>query len=69
MLFFSGNTLYTFAGAKVNRTISLMCELRVKKNLHYSNFVVRGISPNDVTKILSMPKPTGEELTHICRIV
>ena len=65
MLFFSGNTLYTFAGAKVNRTISLMCELRVKKNLHYNNFVVRGISPNDITKILSMPKPTGEELAAL----
>ena len=65
MLFFSGNTLYTFAGAKVNRAISLMCELRLQKNLHYNNFVVRGISPNDVTRILSMPKPTGEELAAL----
>lgn len=65
MKFFSGNTLYTLAGAKVNRTISLMWELRFKKNLYYNNFMVRGISPNDVTKILSQPKPTGEELAAL----
>ncbi len=65
MKFFSGNTLYTLAGAKVNRTISLMWELRVKKNLYYNNFMVRGISPNDITKVLSQPKPTGEELAAL----
>ena len=65
MKFFSGNTLYTLAGAKVNRTISLMWELRFKKNLYYNNFMVRGISPNDVTKVLSQPKPTGEELAAL----
>ena len=65
MKFFSGNTLYTLAGAKVNRTISLMWELRFKKNLYYNNFMVRGISPNDVTKVLSQAKPTGEELAAL----
>ncbi len=48
MKFFSGNTLYTLAGAKVNRTISLMWKLRFNKNLYYNNFIVRDISPNDI---------------------
>lgn len=65
MKFFSGNTLYTLAGAKVNRTISLMWKLRFKKNLYYNNFMVRGISPADVVKILSQPKPLGEELAAL----
>ena len=62
MKFFSGNTLYTLAGAKVNRTLSLMWKLRLKKDLFYNHLMVSGISPADVVKVLSHPKPSGKEL-------
>jgi hypothetical protein len=60
-----GNTLFTWAGAKVNRTIALMCKLRLDKRLDYTHLYIGGISPADIAHILSQPKPTGEELAAL----
>lgn len=65
MNFFVGNTLFTWAGAKVNRTIALMCKLRLERFLDYNHLFVSGISPQDIAKILSQPKPKGEELAAL----
>ena len=65
MNFFVGHTLFTWAGAKVNRTIALMCKLRLERFLDYNHLFVSGISPQDIAKILSQPKPKGEELAAL----
>ena len=65
MNFFVGTTLFTWAGAKVNRTIALMCRLRLYKYLDYNALYVSDISPRDIAKILSMEKPSGEELAAL----
>ena len=65
MNFFVGNTLFTWAGAKVNRTIALLSKLRLGRFLNYNHLFVSGISSHDIAAILSQPKPGGEELAAL----
>lgn len=59
---YEGQTLFTWAGAKVNRTVALMCKLLLEKNLDYNHLMIHGISPKDISYILSQPKISGDEL-------
>ena len=59
------NSLFTWAGAKVNRTIALICKLRLRKDLDYNYLRIYGITPKDITYILSQPKPKGDELAAL----
>ena len=59
------NSLFTWAGAKVNRTIALMCKLRLRKDLDYNYLRVYGITPKDIAYILSQPKPKGDDLAAL----
>ena len=65
MNFFTGSTLFTWAGTKVNRTIALICKLRLQKSPEYNYIYVGGIYFNDIAKIMSQPKPTAEELAAL----
>lgn len=65
MKFFTGESLFTWAGAKVNRTIALMCKLRVHQAVDYNHIMILGISPKHISEILSQPKPSGEELAAL----
>lgn len=65
MKFYAGNSLFTWAGAKVNRTIALMCKLRLKKNLDYNHLMVYGITPQDIAVILSQKQPNGDDLAAL----
>lgn len=65
MKFYAGNSLFTWAGAKVNRTIALMCKLRLKKNLDYNHLMVYGITPQDIAVILSQKQPSGDDLAAL----
>lgn len=65
MKFYAGNSLFTWAGAKVNRTIALMCKLRLKKNLDYNHLMVYGITPQDIAVILSHKQPSGDDLAAL----
>lgn len=59
------NSLFTWAGAKVNRTIALICKLRLRKDLDYNYLRIYGITPNDIAYILSQPKPKGDDLAAL----
>lgn len=59
------NSLFTWAGAKVNRTIALICKLRLRKDLDYNYLRVYGITPKDIAYILSQPKPKGDDLAAL----
>lgn len=59
------NSLFTWAGAKVNRTIALICKLRLRKGLDYNYLRIYGITPKDITYILSQPKPKGDDLAAL----
>ena len=59
------NSLFTWAGAKVNRTIALMCKLRLRKDLDYNYLRIYGIAPKDIAYILSQPKPKGDDLAAL----
>ena len=65
MRFYAGNTLFTWAGAKVNRTIVLMCKLKFQKNLDYNHLMIYGISPEDINRLLAQPKPDGDRLAAL----
>lgn len=65
MRFYAGNTLFTWAGAKVNRTIVLMCKLKFQKNLDYNHLMIYGISPEDINRLLAQPKPDGDKLAAL----
>lgn len=65
MNFFTGSTLFTWAGTKVNRTIALICKLRLQKSPEYNYIYVGGIYFNDIAQIMSQPKPTAEELAAL----
>ena len=62
---YEGQTLFTWAGAKVNRTIALMCRLLLEMNLDYNHLMIHGISSKDISYILAQPKVTGEELAAL----
>lgn len=63
--FYAGKSLFTWAGAKVNRTITLMCKLRVHQDVDYNNLMIYGMSPKHISNILSQPKPNGDELAAL----
>ena len=65
MKFYAGKSLFTWAGAKVNRTIALMCKLRVHQDVDYNHLIIFGMSPKHISNILSQPKPSGEELAAL----
>lgn len=65
MKFYAGKSLFTWAGAKINRTIALMCKLRVHKDVDYNHLMIFGMSPKHISDILSQPKPIGEELAAL----
>jgi ATP-dependent Lhr-like helicase len=65
MKFYVNNSLFTWAGAKVNRTIALMYRLRCGKSLDYNYLRLCGITPADIAYILSQPKPEGDELAAL----
>lgn len=65
MKFYAGKSLFTWAGAKINRTIALMCKLRVHKDVDYKHLMIFGMSPKHISEILSRPKPCGEELAAL----
>ena len=62
---FVGHTLFTWAGAKINRTIALIYKLRHGKSLSYDHLSVSGISSSEIASILSQAKPTAEELAAL----
>jgi hypothetical protein len=57
--------LFTWAGAKVNRTIVLMCKLKFQKNLDYNHLMIYGISPEYINRLLAHPKPEGDRLAAL----
>jgi ATP-dependent Lhr-like helicase len=59
------NSLFTWAGAKVNRTIALICKLRLRKDLDYDYLRIYGITPKDIKYVLSQPKPKGDDLAAL----
>ena len=63
--FYSGESLFTWAGAKVNRTITLMCKLGVHEDVNYNNLMIFGMSLKQISSILSQPKPSGDELAAL----
>ena len=65
MRFYAGNALFTWAGAKVNRTIALMCRLKFQKNLDYNHLMIYGISPEDINRLLAQPKPDADRLAAL----
>ena len=65
MKVYTGKTLFTWAGAKINRTIALMCRLRVRQEVDYNHIMIFGISPKHISDILSQQKPSGEELAAL----
>ena len=65
MKFYASNALFTWAGAKVNRTIALMYKLRFSKDLDYNYIRICGITPADIAGILAGQKPTGDELAAL----
>ena len=65
MKFYVNNSLFTWAGAKVNRTIALIYRLRCGKSLDYNYLRLFGITPHDIAYILSQPKPEGDELAAL----
>ena len=63
--FYTGKSLFTWAGEKVNRTITLMCKLRVHPDVDYNRLMIYGMSPKHISDILSQPKPSGDELAAL----
>ena len=65
MRFYAGSTLFTWAGAKVNRTIALMCKLKSQKNLDYNHLMIYGISPEYIHRLIAQPKPDADKLAAL----
>ena len=57
--------MFTFAGEKINRTIVLMCKLRVHQDVDYNRLMIYGMSPKHISDILSQQKPSGDELAAL----
>ena len=54
--------LMTWAGSKINRTISLIANLYLEKILGFNHIFINGLSKEHVLEILQKPKPKAEEL-------
>lgn len=59
------NTWFTWAGAKVNRTIALMCKLYLSTCPVYNHLMVYDISREQIKTILAHPKPKPEQLAAL----
>lgn len=57
-----GTLLLTWAGAKINRTIALMCKLLLDKEVSYNYISIGGVSVDDVKMLLAAQKPKPEDL-------
>lgn len=56
---------FTWAGSKVNRTISLIAKLYLYKNCTFNALFISNITSTDVEKIIKNPKPLGEQLSKL----
>ncbi len=56
------NILLTWAGSKINRTISLIANLYLERILGFNHIFINGLSKEHVLEILQKPKPKAEEL-------
>lgn len=57
-----GSLLLTWGGAKINRTIALMCKLLLDKEVSYNYISIGGVSVDDVKMLLAAKKPKPEDL-------
>ena len=57
-----GTLLFTWAGAKINRTIALACRLLLDKEVSYNYISIGGVSVDDVKMLLAAKKPKPEDL-------
>ena len=62
------NTWFTWAGAKVNRTISLMCKLYLSTVVPYNHLMIFDISREQIMSLLSHPKPKAEQLAALLQL-
>ena len=64
MLFFFGedSIILTWAGSKINRTISLIANLFLGRSFGYNHILINRLSKEDIIEILNYPKPKAEEL-------
>lgn len=56
------NILLTWAGSKINRTISLIANLYLESFFGFNHIFINRLSKEDVLEILKYPKPKAEEL-------
>lgn len=56
------NILMTWAGSKINRTISLIANLYLESFFGFNHIFINRLSKEDVLEILKCPKPKAEEL-------
>lgn len=56
------NNLLTWAGSKINRTISLIANLYLESFFGFNHIFINRLSKEDVLEILKYPKPKAEEL-------
>lgn len=56
------NILLTWAGSKINRTISLIANLYLESFFGFNHIFINRLSKEDVLEILKYPKPNAEEL-------
>ena len=56
------NILLTWAGSKINRTISLIANLYLESFFGFNHIFINRLSKEDVLEILKCPKPKAEEL-------
>lgn len=61
-LFGEDKILLTWAGSKINRTISLIANLYLESFFGYNHIFINRLSKEDVFEILKNPKPKAEEL-------
>ena len=54
--------MLTWAGAKINRTISLISKLYLDKMVGYNHIYVNRFKKDDLTELLRFPKPKAESL-------
>lgn len=62
--FYAGKALFTWAGAKINRTIALMCKLRVHQDVDYNHLMIFGMSLKQISNILLQRNQAEINLLH-----
>ena len=58
----TSSVLLTWAGEHVNRTINLICNYIINKNVENDDIAIYGILPSDIEQILKSAKPSAEDL-------